>query len=310
MFGAVKGQNYIQTNSGAPAPDAARPFAFQAFVDTTGAGVVNSATLRMPNALTRSLGIEEDGLYVDDYFTNQVVFDGAYPNGTYALTINAVHDGTRTVTFNLAGDTYPPVPRISNFAATQAIDPAQGFHLTWDPIPGATGSNFIQVEIDDARGDNVFGTPGPTEPGALNDTATAVTIPRSTLAPGQTYYARLLFAKISHRDTNSYPGALGVAGYYRNTMFQLQTLQPPAPVFVNFGMRDGRLQTQLITVAGLTYTIEISTNLMAWTPLLTTNVTTSVITLVYPEPITGFPKLFFRAKVGDDQTALLRLWYR
>src|SRR5262249_26357337 len=159
-----------------------------------------------------------------DKMTGQATLDSTYPNGSYRVVINTVHDGTRSSVLSLTGDAYPNDPHFSNFAAAQAIDPATNFTLTWDAFVGGTVDDIIQVIIGDAvTGDVIFETPLAAQAGALAGNVTSVTIPSNTLLHGRTYVAQLVFAKITAANNASYPGVPGVTGYFEQTDFSLAT---------------------------------------------------------------------------------------
>ena len=89
--------------------------------------------------------------------TLRTAIDAAYPNGNYALIINAVNDGTKSNLLSVTGNTYPvTTPHISNFTAAQAIDPCVDFVLTWDAFSGGTTNDYVQLEIAPKRGNAVF----------------------------------------------------------------------------------------------------------------------------------------------------------
>jgi hypothetical protein len=83
---------------------------------------------------------------------------------------------------------------------------------------------LILVQIEDSETwDMVFSTPEPGNPGALNGTATSVTIPANTFSPNRIYNVMLMFFRPVAMDVTSYPGAMAVAGYLRETQLSLNT---------------------------------------------------------------------------------------
>src|SRR5438552_8477590 len=102
---------------------------------------------------------------------------------------------------NLPADAYPTTPQILNFTAGQSINSATNFIVTWSAFSGGASTDFIAFEVDDSMGMTVFSTPDLFALGALDGTATSVTIPGVTLAAGTTFNGRLLFVKGSNRDT-------------------------------------------------------------------------------------------------------------
>ncbi|MGC8990889.1 MAG: hypothetical protein ACP5MD_12280, partial [Verrucomicrobiia bacterium] len=72
------------------------------------------------------------------------------------------------------------------------------------------------------------------------------------------------------------------------------------PVFTNITVKNGFLQGQLSLVPGVTYTIELSTNLPVWTPAgLLSSDGTNILTIVDEQPCAENPQLFYRAAMGN-----------
>jgi len=59
--------------------------------------------------------------------------------------------------------------------------------------------------------------------GALDGRAVSTLIVPGTFAAGQTYQGLLYFERLVGRDSTSYPGVTGQAGYYKRTSFTVQT---------------------------------------------------------------------------------------
>lgn len=72
------------------------------------------------------------------------------------------------------------------------------------------------------------------------------------------------------------------------------------PVLANVRVKSGLLEGQVKVVPGVTYTIELSTNLPVWMPAaLLSSDGTNVLTLVDEEPCANEPQLFYRAVMGN-----------
>ena len=66
-------------------------------------------------------------------------------------------------------------------------------------------------------------------------------------------------------------------------------------------LSDGLLQVQLMTEVGNSYTLEISTNLVDWMPVVTfMDVETNLLTLIDPEPVVASRARFYRARLGVE----------
>jgi uncharacterized delta-60 repeat protein len=150
-----------------------------------------------------------------------------FPSGTYKIRLSTTHDGTKTVTLNLTGDDYPGIPQIRNFTEARTVNPNASFTLEWFPLDGGSTQDFIQLRITDINGYLVFGTPLLDEPGALNGTSTAATIPAHILAQGTSYLVELFVARPVADNESGYPGVRALGGYAVATLFTLRTASPP-----------------------------------------------------------------------------------
>ncbi len=215
----AKGQLFNQTNAAGPL--VLSNFVFNAGMKTGGTGQVSSATLQLPSAGATLPLDPNNGFGLKGSYADLATLNAAWPDGTYTMTINTVHDGTKTILLPVTGGAYPSTtPRISNFAAAQAINSCTNFTLTWNSLGGTT-NDFVSLEISELNsGDTVFKTPQLGQAGILNGTSTSVTIPAETLKPGRTYQATLIFAEGNY-DTTSYPGVTGFETYFKATQFKM-----------------------------------------------------------------------------------------
>ena len=231
-YAVLKGQRFVQTNSNPPALEEFFPFELRAFARPSGWETLTNATLRLPGGVVKTNPYPDyEGFDLHDEFDTLGDLDSAYPNGTYQYTLDTRNEGRKTLSLSLTGNTYPSTPRISNYAAAQTIDGTQDFTLRWDAFAGGTVNDHIQVMIGDGGsypamenysqyGYAVY-TPDYGEPGALNGTATSILIPAFSLKANQSYNGYLVFGKATQVDRTSYPGALGYAGYFKVTGFQI-----------------------------------------------------------------------------------------
>ena len=189
--------------------------------------------------------------------------EAAWPDGTYAVSIESANDGVYQVELDLVGSAYPPVPQLTGHAALQAIDASVPTTITWQPMGGTT-ADFILLSIrtmtSDDGGDFVFETEGPGHPEALNGTSTQVIIPPGTLEPGRDYEAELLFARIV--DVKETP-TLAIAAYYKLTGFGIRTTALPGTPLGAGLLRavpsDGKMVPQ-DTVIAFRFSHPMSTN--------------------------------------------------
>src|SRR5262249_16222748 len=145
----------------------------------------NSVTLKLPNSAVSNL-VQNPSALEDWNFgtfnTNSAVLDTNFPPGTYTFTVNpAPSNQTLRVTFP-ASLAQPAAPHFKTFAALQSVDPTKPFTFQWDPFTGGASTDYIVASVA-----NAWQSPDPGAPNALSGTATSVTIPAGTLAPGKTY---------------------------------------------------------------------------------------------------------------------------
>jgi hypothetical protein len=135
---------------------------------TTGTTV----TVQGPAGLV-TLGAQSDGSYqASQLFATTALANAAFPNGTYTVTVGGSTPTTSTVTVG-NGTTVAPV-LITNYAALQAAG-TQPVTPTWSAISGAQATDFIDVEIDDANGNQLFAAASGDL--GLTPTATSLAIP-------------------------------------------------------------------------------------------------------------------------------------
>src|SRR5439155_1346164 len=131
-----------------------------------------------------------------------------------------------------------------------------------------TSADFIYVNV----GNNVWKTPNPGEPGALNGIVTSVTIPAGTLQAGSDYTASIGFYHALLASNITY-----VTEGFRatTTEFNLSTISSSvaAPVIANPVWTSGGFSFDIDTTVGQLLTILYSTNctqpLAQWQTLLT-----------------------------------------
>jgi hypothetical protein len=196
---------------------------FNLFLDLGDGGSITSATVTTPGGTNLTMTADGDSSYHFSFSTDNLLeLNTRHPSGTYTFNIATTHNGNLTIPLTLSGDTYPNVPRVSNYSAAQIINPNGNFTLTWDAFTGGTAGDFIQVSISDEFDNQVYdsGSPG----NGLDGTATQVTIPAGTLSAGKQYHAEVMFAKIVQNANSGSTG--GVAAYTKLTSFNMTTTGP------------------------------------------------------------------------------------
>ncbi|MCU0981969.1 MAG: choice-of-anchor D domain-containing protein, partial [Pirellulaceae bacterium] len=228
MYLVSKGRWFAQTGTGTPQLGDGTPYFFYSLVAESpgGSATVNSATVSPPGKSAKTLvrnDFEQSWEYEAGPLSKSSL-DSSFPKGTYRFNIGAVNDGTQTPTLTLPSDAYPLAPQVTNWTEAQSLISTADFPLTWNAFDGGNADDFIQLCVYNTGGPEVFCTPAPGEPGALDGTATSAVIPANTLAGNQSYEAELMFVNVEALNTTGYPGA---AAYVTQTEFAIQTVVPP-----------------------------------------------------------------------------------
>lgn len=283
-YAVIKNRSYDQTNATTTVLSGGLPFQFIAVVSAIG-GNVTSASLLSPAGtnyvMTNTPGIGP--LSISQLFADQTALDTVQPNGGFTFTIDTVNDGPQAPTLSLVGNAYPTAPLVANYLAAQAIRPESNFTVQWNPFVGGTANDNIVFNLRTQGGGSIFTTPVFGQPGALNGTATAVTIPAGTLATGGVYSATLSFAKVGAVNLTEYFGVPGVPVYSTSTDLRMRAISVPVLTITN--TPAGAAQLRFNSDPGRAYDIRASSNLATWNSLaVTTAVGTTVIYLDTASP--------------------------
>jgi hypothetical protein len=273
----MKGRLFEQTNGTSVVPATQKsPYNFFADIGQRSFVLVTNATLSRPGGATEGLRFDGDYLNVEGNFNDETSLNTAYPAGTYNLTVNTVHDGTRVLPLTLPANNFPSAPRVINFAAAQSINPTQAFTLIWDAFIGGTTNDLVFVGIRELLGPDydreIIYSPEHDEPGALNGTNNSFVIPANTLPPGRKFEIVVTFVKIAQTDTNTYPGARGLGGFLSETMvYGYTTGETIKPKFqsASYNPFGQFFQFEVTGETDVQYTIEYSDDLKIWHPLQT-----------------------------------------
>jgi len=250
-----KGVQFTQTGTGPPVADATNGYVFVADVSTVLNNTVNSASVLTPfgTNLTLTSVASQNGFQYQHKYNTPTALDTHDPDGNYVMTINAIHDGIKTLILSLTGAAYPNTPHLTDYATLQMVNTNGYFQATWDPfVVGTTvgtTNDFIQLRIQDALSNRIFETPDPGKEGVLDGTATSalVYVPGALMA-GQIYSkCTLAFYKHVFSDTNSYPGAVGSADYYMRTSFSVVPATNASPDTKLYEVNKGRRFVQIST---------------------------------------------------------------
>jgi hypothetical protein len=292
LYAVSKAQSFTQTSAAAPVLLPAGGYAFASIVSKHTSTSVSSATLKLPSLVVKAFGpVAGVGSFaVAQTFDTEAALDAEYSAGNYQFTINAVTDGTKTPTLNLPASAYPNTPTVTNFLAAQNIDWTQDFTLTWGTFVGGTGGllgDNIQVTIKRKNGTTLFATPQYGSAGALDGTATSVTIPANTFVPGESYTASLYFGNITNIDFTSYGLLLGVPGvtaFIKTTEFPMKAPGTIPHLEIAKDITPGSYDLTWNADIGRTYdlvwTADLSPTVVSWTrvALVTATATTETVT--------------------------------
>ncbi|MBL9135706.1 MAG: Ig-like domain-containing protein [Verrucomicrobiales bacterium] len=269
-YNLTKSASFVQSSTADPVPDGAEAFVFGSFITAPQDGpAITSASATLPNGTRQNHEmIPFVGLYMlSGAYATEAALDAAYPGGGYTLRFQQSGQTERAFPMTVPA-TWPPVPKILNFAAAQAVNAAQAFTLQWTPFTGgAVPNDFLSLII--SSGTNiVFTAPDPCVPRELPVTATSVVLPVGTLASNATYTATLTYARQFYASTNTVPNMAGFGVISRSTEFPIKTTGPLSGVdparFVGYRLLpNGNPELTFTGTAGRTYTIERAGNLVS-----------------------------------------------
>ena len=284
-----------QTNSALPNPSEGAAYAFNASTSLSSNRTVSGITLTIPGGAQTNLSqFYTYAPYVTfAYAASSNTLESSYPQGDYIFNLTGTPANLQaTVTLPIAM-AQPNAPHISNFDAAQSLNAAQAFTLTWDPFKNGTANDFISVSV----GDNDFQTPNIGTNGALNGTATSVTIPAGKLVANSNYFAQIVFYRFVTTSNASY-----ATFAYRatGTQFEINTIGAAAtpPVVNNVAWSGSAVSFDVGTSPGqalrVRYSTDCSLPIAQWQTLLTTNSSGTTLHLTLP-PQAG-PNGFFRVQ--------------
>lgn len=272
-YSLFKSGSYVQSTAADPQPAPENPFQFVAFVSSPRNGPLATAgSVTLPNGTSKNLNAAPFGGYLAFYedFTNSAALDVAYPAGTYTLRFTQSGQPERQISLPVPASA-PPIPKITNYDAAQAVNPALDFTLQWNPFSGASGLDSISLTIVETNltgSTVVFQAPDLCVPRELPVAATSIVIPAGTLRSNRTYQASLTFNKLGYASTNAVPEMAGAAGITRTTEFTLRTgggaaVGTPARFTGYRLLPNGQLELTFLGTPGHPYTLQRATSLSA-----------------------------------------------
>jgi methionine-rich copper-binding protein CopC len=224
---------YAQSEAGSPPVIVAPPldgYSASAIVTLASNVTASAINLTLPGGTVQSLfdTLGSPLLFeAGDASTNLSNLDVLWTNGTYTFEVQGASPSDALpaqveLAFNVA---QPDAPQIANFAAAQAVNPAQPFTLHWNPFSNASSSSVILVSIGYSN--------CPVKAGfeaTLPGTATSVTIPADTLKADTSYSddeATILFSTRTV-TTHKNPDYEATASRDTITHFTLVTTSAPS----------------------------------------------------------------------------------
>lgn len=266
FYGWGKGKNFQQTGTSTTVTDAVDPWEVTGFAFLNPAnGALSAASFGTAASPTLyPMSNDGDRWQVGDTASSQAAIDAAVPNGTYRITMQAVHDGTKTADLALSGNNYPNTPVATNYTAMQAVNPGANFTVQWNSFTGGTTNDLIiasLVQNQFAPYGSITNSPYPGTSGSLDGTKGAWTIPSSVFTANSTSYVRVVFYKVVSTNKTAYAGVTGYAVYGTGTTIPLVTTSPlptlptitASPTNQTVFVGSNVLMTVTATGAGLNY---------------------------------------------------------
>lgn len=225
-YGVFKGRQYLQESASSVVAKPVESHGTFIFVHTAAEEELTLGSVQVPGQpFPTVLGNSSDDVLLWEHsedFASQAALDSAAPNGSYAFSLVDGDFNFLNASLTVGGNTYPAAPGISNFAAAQAIDPAQPLTVQWTPPAGLGANDFVVVEVwGDSGNVRLLASPFPWDAGSLPGTTASFTIPAGTLT-GTDLELDLGFIKVTSRDTTSIEGATGYSGYFTFTQVPLK----------------------------------------------------------------------------------------
>ncbi|MCD6048662.1 MAG: CarboxypepD reg-like domain [Verrucomicrobia bacterium] len=303
----LKVQSFVQTSGGVTAQD---DYEFEIFGDLNIMNGVLNGTVTIP---TPSLDIvrPENDFYgatfdYDAEHASKTDLDRFFPNGTYTISLNTAHNGTKNISLNFPADNYPNDPTLQNFGTLAAVNHAQPLTLNWGAFSGADNSEsyFIEVIITNGSDEDVYSSSD--GPGALTGTSTQLVIPANTLSPGRKYECELVFARIVASDATTYTGAKFAAAFAKVTKFEIQTTGTPIRPTLSLFPGTSPAQVDVTGDKYVRYVLEATQDFQSWFPVqYPQNTFQNTSITLFDDDSSYFSRRFYRVKeVTDDNFQL------
>ena len=287
LYSVKEGMAYTQTSPSQPSPDTANGFPFQADVYPAVQGLVTNAYVKWSVSNWTQLELTSSDTHYQFKKSKNTLhaLEKDFPAGSYLFDIYGIDDGMVSPSLLLQGNAYPPAPYVNDFTLLQSVN-ANGYCVIgWQSYGSGAPASFVRLTVSDSAGNNVFQSPDVDKEGVWGGLTTYAVIGPGNLATGQTYTATLDFQNNVQVNLTSYPGAMGVAGYFTETKLPMVASMALAPDVEGVEVDKGILWTQTnsgppVLVATDPYQIKASAK--AYLPGMLTNGT-----LVLPATSSG-----------------------
>jgi hypothetical protein len=246
MYSVKQGLAYAQKSSSQPSADTVNGFPFQADVYPAVQGFVTNAFVKWSGSNWTQLELTSSETHYQFKKSKNTLktLEKDFPAGNYLFEIYGVNDGVVAPTLLLQGNAYPQAPYVTDFTLLQSVN-ANGYCVIgWQGYGSGAAADFVRLTVSDSAGNNLFQSPNLDKQGAWAGSTSYAVIGPGTFATGQTYTATLDFQKNVEVNLTSYPGAIGMAGYFTETAFSVVTSPAAAPDVQEVEVDKGIFWTQ------------------------------------------------------------------
>ncbi|MCC6235116.1 MAG: hypothetical protein IT580_20905 [Verrucomicrobiales bacterium] len=273
VFSVTRGVTYTQA-VGADPVEAVAPSAGVSFTLTPPAGYeVSSGRVAGPGGFALALQDGDLGLSGSTNAASGAVLDGVAPAGSWlAQYLLGATNGTSFVAFFpfAVGSAVPPVPRVRNLEAAQAVNPSASFRLEWDAWTLATNQDRLSLVIVGPGGLPVLEVDSACA-NELTSQAASFDIPAETLAANGTYTGYLTFGARTLSATEAGTKVVKQGFQTRTVRFPLLTQSSVAQevgTISDVRLSDGRVFMTVTGTPRTNYWVQSSLDGTNWTNVL------------------------------------------
>jgi hypothetical protein len=267
-YGINKNVSYLQTSSADPTPSTnVAAFIFSSSVVAPAAATLSAASVELPDSTQNTMMVFGGTAAYFEEAATETALDTSYPPGNYTLRFTLTGQTQRVIPMTMPANTVP-IPKITNFGASQNVTATADFTLQWNGFTSLTGGENISFSISDVAGNTLFTAPDACVPRDLPASAKSIVIPANTLLPGRSYTGMLIFGRTFYSNTNAVPQMAGFGNLIRITEFTITTssggvVTIPATLSNVRLLPNGNPEFNLTGTAGRSYNILRSGNVGA-----------------------------------------------